>query len=148
MGSLETFSSELGAIASQPNSSRPAAYHQLILKALRSPASDLSEHELIQAISLYLQQAVFSEQNSTGGGLVVGRQALTSFSDEIKQVSHQKASVAGADDMQDGSIPAIHDPEVRRKVLEEALERLQPRVLSFEEQVCPEHCAHHGHHQY
>ncbi|KAN0059698.1 hypothetical protein ACQY0O_008270 [Thecaphora frezii] len=141
MAYLEDFTEQLARIAAQPNSSRAAAYRALIADAFRKPSSELNQDQIVQLTSLFLQNAVFSDQNSTGGGLVVGRQALSLFAEEIATAAsaHAPARGGGEDDdtaqMQDGTIPAIADPDTRRRILQDALDRLQPRVLSFEEQA-------------
>lgn len=62
---------------------------------------------------------------------MVGRQVLLTFDEAIAaQAGHKEGEEEGKP--QD---PAIWDPEVRQRVLEDTLEKVQPRVLSFEEQV-------------
>lgn len=125
---------QLQHMASQSNAARSTAYAKLITELVNTPAANLNAQELLQATSLYLQNAVFSEQNSTGGGLVTGRQALSAFEKELAAVA-MKHSGRADDSMQDDVAPAIADSSIRRQVLENSLEQLQPRVLSFEEQA-------------
>lgn len=54
--------------------------------------------------------------NDDGAGLVVGRQVLSEL---VKRTG-------------DGT---VKDNEVRRKVVEDALETIQPKIVSYEEQV-------------
>jgi COP9 signalosome complex subunit 4 len=120
-------------------SSRPAAYLALLNQLLSQPASLLSADALRQKLSEYLDEAVFSETNSQGGGLMVGRQVLSDFSEAIAKVGNG-ASSGGTDGdhvmkSEGDDMPAIVDEEVQREVLELALEKVHPRVLSFEEQV-------------
>lgn len=123
--------------ASSATSSRPAAYLDFLNKLLSQPASAVSASELRQKLSEYLDEAVFSDANSQGGGLIVGRQVLSDFSQAIADVV--KGFSGGVDGDQvmkgEGDEPAIISEDVRRDVLEDALEKIQPRVLSFEEQV-------------
>jgi COP9 signalosome complex subunit 4 len=100
---------------------------------------------LRQACQEYLDLTVFSELNASGGGLVVGRTTLTSFDETIKQFGSggSKEQAGGDEVMNEGgavgdseeTLPAIRDEETQKDVLEMALEKVQPRVLSFEDQV-------------
>lgn len=131
---LDELSAQLHQVSSQSNAARSAAYARLISEVVNRSANSLNTQQLLQATSLYLQNAVFSEQNSTGGGLVIGRQALNAFEKEIAAVAAKHGSKQD-ESMQDVGAPAIADPSTRRQVLENSLEQLQPRVLSFEEQA-------------
>lgn len=131
---LDELSTQLHQVSSQSNASRSAAYGRLISELVNRPATHLNTQQLLQATSLYLQNAVFGDQNSTGGGLVIGRQALSAFEQEIAAVAAKHGSEQD-ESMQDVDAPAIADPSTRRQVLENSLEQLQPRVLSFEEQA-------------
>ncbi|SPO22880.1 related to COP9 - signalosome complex subunit 4 [Ustilago trichophora] len=136
---LKSFTAQLQHVASQPNNARLAAYDTLISDLLQQPSSKLSRHELLEATSAYLRHAVFSEQNSTGGGLVIGRQALTALEHHAGRVAEGYASQQRdkdrMQDVEDENMPPIADSDTRRQMLENALEQLQPRVLSFEEQA-------------
>ncbi|EPQ29571.1 uncharacterized protein PFL1_02790 [Pseudozyma flocculosa PF-1] len=135
MSHLSHFTNRLASIASQPNATRAPSYRTLLGEALAKPSSELDADQLVQITAAYLQNAVFSDQNSTGGGLVVGRQALTLFAHEIASAAQLHKSSGAESEMNDGSLPAIAEPDVRRRILEDALDKLQPRVLSFEEQA-------------
>ncbi|CDR88262.1 related to COP9-signalosome complex subunit 4 [Sporisorium scitamineum] len=137
---LESFTAQLQHVATQPNNARLAAYDSLISGLLQKPSSKLSRNDVLEATSAYLRHAVFSEQNSTGGGLVIGRQALTALEHHAGRIaeeyeSKQRDNDRMQDDEDDGSAPSIVDRDTRRQLLENALEQLQPRVLSFEEQA-------------
>lgn len=136
---LESFTSQLQHVATQPNNARLAAYDSLISDLLQQPLSKLSRKDLLEATSAYLRHAVFSNQNSTGGGLVIGRQALTAFEHHAGRVAEQyESQQRDKDRMQDDdddSTPPIADRDTRRQLLEDALEQLQPKALSFEEQA-------------
>ncbi|SNX82211.1 related to COP9 - signalosome complex subunit 4 [Melanopsichium pennsylvanicum] len=136
---LDVFTAQLQHVSKQPNNSRIFAYDSLISELLSQPSSNLSRNDLLEAISAYLRHAVFSEQNSTGGGLVIGRQALTALEHHAGRMAEEHASrQRDRDRMQDDedeSVPPIADNDTRRRMLENALEQLQPRVLSFEEQA-------------
>lgn len=134
--SRSAFAESLQGCISIPSSSRAKAYNDIFLSTLRLPRSTLSSDDLLQICSHYLDVTVFSELNSSGGGLVVGRSTLTSFDESIRRI------VGASDDMQhdaqgedESTQPAIRDEEAQRDVLEAALAKVQPRVLSFEEQV-------------
>ncbi|TKY85278.1 hypothetical protein EX895_006358 [Sporisorium graminicola] len=138
---LDSFTAQLQHVATQPNNARLAAYDSLISDLLQLPSTKLSRNNVLEATSAYLRHAVFSEQNSTGGGLVIGRQALTALEHHAGRVAEKYESQQRDkdrmqdDDDDDGSAPAIVDRDTRRQLLENALEQLQPRVLSFEEQA-------------
>lgn len=121
-----------------PSSSRPDAYLSVLNNLLSQPHTKLDGATLKQSLSIYLDHTVFSDANATGGNLIVARQILTDFDLAIfnssKRRSNEKEGDAIMTDSQ--TEPAIHDANVRRDALEMALEKLQPRVLSFEEQVC------------
>lgn len=137
--SLESFAAQLEHAATQPNSSRLAFYESLISDLLQQASNKLNRNDLLEATSAYLRHAVFSEQNSTGGGLVIGRQALTALEHHAGRIAEQyetqRRDKEIMQDDQDESVPAIADRDTRRQLLENALEQLQPRVLSFEEQA-------------
>lgn len=136
---LESFTSQLQHVATQPNTARFAAYDSLISDLLQQPSRKLSRNDLLEATSAYLRHAVFSDQNSQGGGLVVGRQALTALEHHAARIAEayesQQRDKDRMQDDEDGSVPPIADRDTRRQMLENALEQLQPRVLSFEEQA-------------
>ncbi|SJX60911.1 related to COP9-signalosome complex subunit 4 [Sporisorium reilianum f. sp. reilianum] len=137
---LESFTVQLQHVATQPNNARLAAYDSLISDLLQQPSSKLSRNDMLEATSAYLRHAVFSEQNSTGGGLVIGRQALTALEHHVGKIAEEhETQRRDKDRMQDDddeqSAPSIVDRDTRRQLLENALEQLQPRVLSFEEQA-------------
>ncbi|KAJ9479866.1 COP9 signalosome complex subunit 4 [Pseudozyma hubeiensis] len=136
---LESFTARLQHVSAQPNASRLDAYEKLISDLLQQPSSKLNREELLEAASAYLRHAVFSEQNSTGGGLVVGRQALTVLEQHAGRIAEDHESRRRdknrMQDDEDGGIPAIADRDTRRQLLENALDQLQPRVISFEEQA-------------
>lgn len=136
---LDSFTAQLQHVATQPNSARPAAYDSLISTLLQQPSSKLSRNELLEATSAYLRHAVFSDQNSTGGGLVIGRQALTALEHHSGRIADEHAAQQRdkdqMQDVEDDNMPPIADNDTRRQMLENALEQLQPRVLSFEEQA-------------
>ena len=129
---------EIGASAS--TSSRPATYLAFLNQLLSQPASAVSAPVLRQKLAEYLDEAVFSDANSQGGGLVVGRQVLSDFSQALSDVAKGSNNSGGAADgdqvmKEEEDEPAIMSEDLRREVLEDALEKIQPRVLSFEEQV-------------
>jgi COP9 signalosome complex subunit 4 len=133
---------ELTEIAASVSASeRPKAYLKYLNDLLQQPQSAITASSLRQKLTEYLDEAVFGEANSQGGGLMVGRQALSDFSEAIARVA--KGSSGGDDGDQvmksAGDEPAILDEDVQREVLEIALEKVQPRVLSFEEQVSLSH---------
>ncbi len=134
-----TFTESLQSASAQPNHARAAAYEALIADLLQALGSKVSRADLLEATSAYLRHAVFSEQNATGGGLVVGRQALTALEHHSGRIAAeyeaQKSDKNRMQDVEDENMPAIADSDTRRLVLENALEQLQPRVLSFEEQA-------------
>lgn len=128
----------LGEIAaSTSTSARPSEYLAFLEGVLVQPASTLNAESLRHDLSVYLDEAVFSDANSQGGGLIVGRQVLSDFNDAIAKAGKRSATEEGGDQVMesDGDKPAIKDETVRREILEHALEKAQPRVLSFEEQV-------------
>lgn len=143
---MEALESTLTSIAGQAPSTRASSYLTALKGLLKCPAIELPGDQLRQYLSLYLDQAVFSETNSTGGNVVVGRQVLSDFdlavaeagglSSSTQGPSHQGEWQSAKEDatMGDGE-PAIKDEEVRRAVFEDALDKVQPRVISFEEQV-------------
>ncbi|KAI3476378.1 hypothetical protein L1887_62030 [Cichorium endivia] len=137
--SAASFTENLQGASTQPNHARAAAYEALITDLLQAPASKVSRADLLEATSAYLRHAVFSEQNATGGGLVVGRRALTALEHHAGRIAAeheaQKSDKDRMQDVEDENMPAIADSDTRRQVLENALEQLQPRVLSFEEQA-------------
>ncbi|GAC93938.1 hypothetical protein PHSY_001506 [Pseudozyma hubeiensis SY62] len=135
----ESFTARLQHVATQPNASRLATYERLISELLQQPSSELNREDLLGAASAYLRYAVFSEQNSTGGGLVIGRQALTVLEQHAGRIAEgyesRRRDKDRMQDDEDGGIPAIADRDTRRQLLENALDQLQPRVISFEEQA-------------
>lgn len=131
--SQSQLASALNDAASKPTSTRTQAYQEILVSLLEQPRSSLSAEALVQACSDYLDTTVFSDLNSSGGGLVVGRNTLTAFDEAIKKAGHAPAEAMQGDDEQ--AKPAIQDEEVQKEILEAALAKVQPRVLSFEEQV-------------
>ncbi|PWZ00846.1 hypothetical protein BCV70DRAFT_83244 [Testicularia cyperi] len=140
---LNELTSQLQQISSQPNAARSAAYARLLTELLTKDISQLDGPALQQACSVYLQHAVFSEQNSTGGGLIVGRNALTAFEQHIARIARNAAAAKASEqnesmqdiDAEKAGKSALCDPDVCRQVLEDALDQVQARVLSFEEQA-------------
>lgn len=114
---------------------RPAAYLSYLKKLISQPSSKLTSGDLKQHLSTYLDEAVFSDANSQGGGLIVGRQVLSDFNDAIAEERKVKSEDGDAVMKSSSDEPAIKDEDTRREILEDALEKTQPRVLSFEEQV-------------
>lgn len=138
--SLSAFLEALQALSSKPAQTRADDYNALLVELLSQPQSSLSAQALVKACSDYLDITAFSDVNASGGGLVVGRNTLKAFDEAIR--SKGKAIDAAVDtsamESQEGgdpSRPAIQDEEVQKEILENALEKLQPRALSFEEQV-------------
>jgi COP9 signalosome complex subunit 4 len=128
------FLAALSALASSPTSTRAAAYQEQLHSLLRRPRRDVSPAALRAALAAFLDAAVFSDANSTGGGLVVGRQVLEAFDTALAgplsaPPAERKDEELGAED------PAVWDEETRTTLFEDAIEKVQPRVLSFEEQV-------------
>lgn len=124
----------LAALASSPTSTRAAAYQEQLHALLRRPRRDVAPAALRAALAAFLDAAVFSDANSTGGGLVVGRQVLQAFDAALAgELSapprERKDDELGADD------PAVWDEDLRTTLFEDAIAKVQPRVLSFEEQV-------------
>lgn len=129
---MDSLPERLAQIESASATSRPAQYSQVLSQLLSSPRSELPSEAFLTAANTYLDRAVFSDANSTGGGLVVGRQVLAEFEKAVEAAT--KVEKDGMED--DGpQVPAVKDPDVRRQILEDALEKVQPKVLSFEEQV-------------
>lgn len=99
----------------------------------------MSSAALLDVLGTYLDQAAFSDANASGGNLVIGRQVLSDFDATIAEAgkTYKQSGVADEDQMMtdSNSLPAIADEDVRRQALEIALEKVQPRVLSFEEQA-------------
>ncbi|EST10223.1 Proteasome component (PCI) domain protein [Kalmanozyma brasiliensis GHG001] len=136
---LDSFTSQLQHVATQPNNARLAAYDSLISDLLQQSSSKLNRMDLLKASSAFLRHAVFSDQNSTGGGLVIGRQALTALEYHASRIAEehelQRRDKDRMQDDDDDSTPAIADRDTRRQLLEDALEQLQPKAISFEEQA-------------
>lgn len=124
-------------VVSTSTSARPAAYLTFLQDLLSKPSSIISASLLRQKLAQYLDEAVFSDANSQGGGLIVGRQVLADFSQAISDVAKSSSGVVDEDQVMktEGDEPAIMSEDLRREILEDALEKIQPRVLSFEEQV-------------
>lgn len=72
-----------------------------------------------------LQTLVATVVNQESVGLVVGRQVLSEL---VKSLGEG----------------AIQDAGVRKRVVEDTLQTIQPRIVSYEEQVCV-HCLHYMH---
>lgn len=128
--------------ASTPASQRAGAYVAILTELLKQPSSAVDGAALVDALSTYLDQAAFSEANSSGGNLVVGRQVLFDFDCVIARAAQDASAAAdqhahGTDHVMTDSaaVSAIADDDVHQRVLEMALEKVQPRVLSFEEQA-------------
>ena len=72
--------------------------------------------------------------------MVVGRQVLSDFDAAVAKAAkqaHTKEHGSEDDVMTDAkTVSAIADDDVHQQVLQMALDKVQPRVLSFEEQVC------------
>lgn len=68
----------------------------------------------------------------------MGRNALSAFDEAIRSASRATGPMQ-SDGTQSRPLltPAIVDEEVQRDILNLALAKVQPRVLSFEEQVSP-----------
>lgn len=124
---------EIGGSASA--SERPGAYLTYLNALISQPASMIGAPALHQKLSEFLDEAVFSENNSQGGGLMVGRQVLSDFNEAIAKVARGNGADGDQVMKSEGDAPAVMDEDVQREILELALEKVQPRVLSFEEQV-------------
>jgi COP9 signalosome complex subunit 4 len=127
-----------------PSSSKAAAYRTILEDILAQPSSSLDGRALVNALGDFLDQAAFSDASSTGGNLVVGRQVLADFDLTIAKAVARYRKGLCLDDGEDHEMkdsvaeverPAISDEDTQRRVYEMALEKVQPRVLSFEEQV-------------
>lgn len=137
---LEQVKRNLIEISNSKNASqRPSAYLTVLREILAQPASVLSArgaYSLKEALSVYIQFTALSDTNATGGNLVVGRQVLRDFDDAIVEAGKKNPDAQNDHAMTDSSsLSAIIDQEVQVEILENTLEQLQPRVLSFEEQV-------------
>ncbi|KAK0529697.1 hypothetical protein OC834_003585 [Tilletia horrida] len=151
--SADSFAAELAAIAAQPATARTDAYIDLYTRTANTPESELSSDTLQRLTANFLDAAAFSDLNSTGGGLVVGRNVLAAFHrllSEARREEDGEAAAAAADGDNDavmggsssssgagGSRPrrAVDDVDTRINLIDDALERLQPKILSFEEQA-------------
>ncbi|KAL9938035.1 hypothetical protein V8E36_002658 [Tilletia maclaganii] len=161
--SVTSFSDDLAAIAAQPATARTEAYTALYARTANLPASELPASALQRLTGDYLDAAAFSDLNSTGGGLVVGRNVLTSFHALLAEASagSSSSSSRAADDDDEvmaggadgpssstsgaggagagagaGKAPrAIDDADCRIDLIDDTLDRLQPKLLSFEEQA-------------
>jgi len=102
----------LAAVQAQPQARRTDAFLSLLSTTLSSETSP----NVTQELYLFVQ-AVISEAS----GLVVSRQVLADF---VKALSTFAA-------------PALKEPEVKRNVIEQSIELLTPRVVTYEEQVSP-----------
>lgn len=149
---MDSLSSSLSSLSSTPTNSRASSYNDLLKSLLSQPRSSLDSNTLQSCISKYLDVAAFSDLNSAGGGLVVGRQVLNDFLSQIKAATKSQAGVAA---IQEGSqdadtemktavgekeeegdhVPAIKDLETMISVLQNAIDKTSTKVLSFEEQV-------------
>ena len=140
--------SSASASSSSSSTSRVTAYTSLFTNLLSLPRSKLSKQALPQLADAYLEKTALAPANSSGGGLVVGRQVLAEFDKAIQQAAEKgkqkkddamnvDGDDAAADDEDDPSKPAILDLETRREIVQNAVEKLQSRVSIFEEQVSP-----------
>lgn len=130
------FQSALQPIAAKGPQQRAQEYLSAFRSLLHQPRSSLSSEQLLSASSHFLDTAVFSDLNASGGGLIVGRSTLSGFDDCIKEaISKSSTGGEAADAKDDASQPAVLDEEVRVQLYQNALDRIQPRLLSFEEQV-------------
>jgi len=138
---LKNIKAKLTEISSSKTpSQRPPAYLAILREILSQPSSVLpsnGEYSLKEAISVYLQFTALSDTNATGGNLVVGRQVLRDFDEAIVEAGKKYQDVQNDDAMSDSrtTISVIADEDVQIEILESALEQLQPRVLSFEDQA-------------
>ncbi|CAO1623709.1 unnamed protein product [Parajaminaea phylloscopi] len=135
--SLATFADSLQACASAPAAARTQAYQDILTQLLSQPRRQVSAEELLQACDHYLETTVFSDLNSAGGGLVVGRNVLSAFDEAVRTAGQAADASMPQDNEQEAQSheAAIRDHPVQRDVLEMALSKVQPRVLSFEEQA-------------
>ncbi|CAO1639176.1 unnamed protein product [Sympodiomycopsis kandeliae] len=125
------FASTLQGISSRAPQQRTQEYLNALNSLLTQPRSSVSAQQLLSSASQFLQVAVFSDLNSSGGGLIVGRSTLSALNECVKQV---------VTDGQNGSLqaqeqPIILDEEVRLQLYQDTLAKIQPRMLSFEEQA-------------
>lgn len=131
--SQEAFATSLQSAATKPPQQRGQDYLAILKALLEQPRSEVSEPDLTSAATHFLDVAVFSDLNSSGGGLIVGRSTLSAFDQCIKDVVASRRG--GGGNAEDSTTPAIVDEEVRLQIYKDALEKIQPRILSFEEQV-------------
>lgn len=99
---------KLAQLASLNQRDKASAYTSLVPEILaQSPSSVAKEvHTLVDHVV-----------NQDTAGLVVARQVLSEL---VKGLGEG----------------AIKDAELRRKIIEDTLETVQPRIVSYEEQVC------------
>ncbi len=142
--------------SSAPTSSRAAAYQALLAPLLAAPRAQVDAGRLKQLLHAYLDEAAFAPSNSAGGGLVVGRQVLLHFVEEIQRAaaastgstetaaagsaqpqaqSHGGDAMAVDADEDDPSLPAITSLETRREVIEAAVDKVNDRATVFEDGV-------------
>ncbi|KAE8210863.1 hypothetical protein CF327_g5314 [Tilletia walkeri] len=145
--SATDFAAQLTEIAAQPATSRSDAYIDLYRKTIDQPENELPASTLESLTADYLDAAAFSDLNSTGGGLVVGRNVLSAFHKVLSEARNVEDGTKGDDDAVMGGTSstggtgsnsttrrrAIDDADTRINLIDDALERLQPKVLSFEE---------------
>jgi COP9 signalosome complex subunit 4 len=100
--------SKLAQLASLNQRDKASAYTSLVPEILAQPSSSIAKevHTLVDYVV-----------NQDTAGLVVARQVLSEL---VKGLGEG----------------AIKDTELRRKVIEDTLETVQPRIVSYEEQVC------------
>ncbi|CAD6893266.1 unnamed protein product [Tilletia controversa] len=144
---MADFAAQLADIAAQPATSRSDAYIELYRQTVDRPESELPSNALESLTADYLDAAAFSDLNSTGGGLVVGRNVLSAFHKILSEArdSEDTGGAGGETKDDDDAVMqssgssrtrrAIDSPDTRTNIIDDALERLQPKVLSFEEQA-------------
>lgn len=144
---MDVSTSLRGITTSVPPSQRPAAFLAYLNDVLAQPSSVLDGAALCSALSAYLEEAAFSDLNASGGNLVVGRQVLSDFDAAVSRAAKQSEkrlqqqqqdgqATTGDSVMSDAKdVSTIADQDTYQSILEMALEKVQPRVLSFEEQV-------------
>ncbi|KAK0556828.1 hypothetical protein OC846_000855 [Tilletia horrida] len=146
--SLDSFQSDLANIAGQPATARSDAYISLYASVAQLPESELPSSSLERLTSSYLDAAAFSDLNSSGGGLIVGRTVLSAFHKLLSDATQTSSQPAKEDDGGDAVMSgageggnsssknrAIDYSDTCINLVEDALERLQPKILSFEEQA-------------
>lgn len=100
----------LSSIQALPQAKRTDAFVSLLSSTFTSSTN------LAHDSQLFLQAVV-----SEGTGLVVSRQVLSEY---VKALAAQPPAAA-----------ALQDSEVKRRIIEQSIELLTPRVVTYEEQV-------------